>query len=142
MKNIIITIAAVLTLIGCSPEEQTGYEQSISNILTSEAVWLADLRNDDAGNELRFGYAFKDSDSGSLEYKIIADYTADNNECLQLLDVDNTTSVDVYRDRIVITLEGNQSFTLTMVGNLLKMSTDQGDILFKAESGELLCGSW
>jgi len=140
MRRVILTIVAVLTLIGCSPEEQTGYEQSISNILTSEAVWLADLRNEGFG-EYRFGHVFKDSDSGSLEYKIIIDYTADNSECLQPIEVANTISVDVYRDRVVITLEGNQSYTLTMVGNLLKMATDQEDIFFKADSGELLCGS-
>ena len=140
MKKVLITIAAVLTLIGCSPEEQTGYEQSISSTLTSETSWLSDTMGSGDG-EYIFGYTFRSNDNGNLDFSALIQQPM-YDECLKRIGLEGNPTIEVYRDRVVMTTEYNQSFTFTIEGSLLKMNTDEGDIFFKPDSLTLLCDLW
>tara|TARA_R110000796_G_scaffold47143_1_gene113562 strand:- start:23 stop:445 length:423 start_codon:yes stop_codon:yes gene_type:complete len=140
MKKLLITFAAVLTLIGCSPEEQSGFEQSISSTLTSQTSWLSDMIGGE-DNEYIFGYTFRSNDNGSLDFSALIQQPR-SEDCLKRIGLVGNPTIEVYIDRVVMTTEDNQSFTFTIEGNLLKMTTDQGYIFFKPDSVTLQCDSW
>ena len=140
MRNTILTIVAVLTLIGCSPEEQTGYEQSISSILTSETSWLSEPIDDGDGG-FKWGFTFRSNDYGSLDFSSLFQQMY-YSECLQRSTLEGNPTIEVYNDRVVMTFEDNNLLTFIIEDNLLKIVASEGDIFFIPDSVTLLCESW
>ena len=139
MKKVLLLLAMVATLMSCSPEEQTGYEQSISSILTSETSWLSDEVGDEGG-AYRWGWAFKGNDNGGLEFSSLFQQIL-YDECLVTTYFSGTPTIEVFIDRIMLNLEDGQRFGFTIEGNLLKMSNGSESVFFKPDSVTLLCDS-
>ena len=138
MRKIILTIAAVLTLIGCSPEDNT---LSVENLLTREISWMS--------NSEDFGKGFYYNQDGELMITNIFKPSPELDCYINIFSC-NQVGTEIIGDSLVVYMSNNcdpnndgdvdYTLTLTVEGSVLKMSRDNGEVYYYyADSTTIIC---
>lgn len=136
MKNIIITITAVLSLIGCSPQEDT----TIADLLTREVSWMNESKE--------YGKAFEYNQEGELMSLMIF---RNNDECYYKGVVCNLVATELTLNSFILYMrndcnpanEGDIDYTITYTfeGDYLKEydGKDNKSYYYQPDSTTIIC---
>tara|TARA_R110000737_G_C14164559_1_gene410186 strand:+ start:37 stop:459 length:423 start_codon:yes stop_codon:yes gene_type:complete len=113
MKNIAITIAAVLTLIGCSPEEQVVDAEPIVDLLVSELSWRQTNYIPIDDSYIEVGFLFNYDESNNLEVRLTV-IGSGQQECYETILLSNFEA-SVFNDKVVLVFD-NGTITFTTDG--------------------------
>ena len=134
MRNIIITIAAVLTLMSCTTEDRVEENNTIYEALTSENLWAYP----DNSQAWKFKYDFK-------EEFVMQIYLFEDSYCYRLFGSENSVTPTYYvSDDIFYITTGEaqeEKLFFMMEGDLLKLMLGEDEFIgyLEADSTTPIC---